>query len=146
MNDSSAPDVSSLELTKGGYSDDEVAQIYELGRFFIENGDLRRAEVIMHGLTQVAPEYVPGWLAVCCVQYQSGNLDAALSSAQQAHRLAPQMPEALLFLIVCLLSAQDLNAAGTHLGTVGEMIDAGSVQNPLIIRFYRGQIARFQSR
>ena len=56
------------ELVRRSYSDEEVATLYELGRFCLENGDTRRAEAIMYGLNEVAPDFCPAWLGTCCIQ------------------------------------------------------------------------------
>lgn len=134
------------EVLKRGYSDEEIAHLYELGRFFLENGDLRRAEVLLTGITEVAPEFAPGWLGMAYIQIQSKNIDGAIFSARQALRVEPGMAEAILYLATCLLTTGDLNAAGTYLGEVGEMIDSGAIDDANIVRFYRAQLARFQSR
>lgn len=134
------------EVLKRGYSDEEIAHLYELGRFFLENGDLRRAEVLLSGITEVAPDFGPGWLGMAYIQLQSKNIDGAVFSARQALRVEPEMVEALLYLATCLLTTGDLNAAGTYLGEVGEMIDSGTVDDANVIRFYKAQLARFQSR
>ena len=58
----------------------------------------------------------------------------------------PDFTEAMLFLATCLLTNGDYNAAGTYLGEVGEKIESGMVDSPTVIRFFKGQLARFQNR
>jgi hypothetical protein len=137
---------SGAEVLKRGYSDDELAQIYELGRFCLENGDVRRAEAIMFGLNEVAPEFAPAWLGTCCIHTQNKNYDGALHASRQALRADGESIEAMLFLACCLLSTKDFNSAGSYLGEVGERIESGGVDNPNLMRFYRAQLARYQNR
>ena len=134
------------EILKRGYSDEEINHIYELGRFYLENGDLRRAEAILLGLTEVAPEFSAAWLGMSYIHMQSKNYDPAIYTARQALRVEPNAVEAILFLVTCLLTAGDFNSAGTYLGEVGEMIDSGAVDDPNVVRFYGAQLARYQSR
>ncbi len=134
------------EVLKRGYSDEELAHIYELGRFLLENGDMRRAEIIFTGLTEVAGDFAPAWLGMCCVHMQKNEADLAATAAQQALKADPETIVGLLFLICCQLSARDLNAAGTYLGEVGDKIEGGLVKDPNIIRFYKVQLARYQNR
>lgn len=134
------------EVLKRGYSDEEVQHLYELGRLCLENGDLRRAEAILTGLTHIAPEFAPAWLGVSYIHIQNKNQDGALQAAHQALRVEPESVEAMLFLISCLLTHGDFNSAGTYLGEVGERVESGGVGNPNVVRFYRGQLARYQNR
>ncbi len=136
----------SSEVIKRGYSDDEVANIYELARFSLENGDIRRGEIIAHGLVEVAPDYVPAWLCLSCVHALQADYELASQTAQQALRLDPSSVEAHLYLSACQLSLGDYNSAGTHLGEVAEHIESGTVDNNDLIRFYRMQLARYQNR
>jgi Tfp pilus assembly protein PilF len=134
------------EVLKRGYSDEELGHLYELGRFFLENGDLRRAEVVLAGVTEVAPEFAPAWLGMAYLHIQNKNMDAAIFASRQALRSEPGFVEAILYLATCLLTTGDLNSAGTYLGEVGELIEGGVVEDANVIRFYRAQLARFQSR
>jgi len=134
------------EVLKRGYSDEELSHIYELGRFFLENGDLRRGEVIMHGIAEIAPEFSAAWLALSYVQFVNKEIDAAMNFAKRALRVDPDSTEAMLVLVAGLLSSGDFNAAGTYLGEIGEKIEAGLVDDPGAVRFYRAQLARYQSR
>lgn len=135
-----------IELSKHGYSEDELNQIYELGRFLLENGQHKRAEAIFNGLNEVVPEFAPAWLGAAYLQIVNANYDAAIHSARQALRAEPQMIEAMLYLIVCLATSGDFNAAGTYLGEVGEKIDSGAADDPKLIRVFKAQLARYQSR
>lgn len=135
-----------VEPLRRSYSEDEIESIYELARFTAENGDLLRAEVILTGLVEVAPDYAPAWLGMSFIHAQKKAFDAAIKAAQNALRANPEMVEAELFLISCYLTNGDLNAAGTILGEVGEKIEGGLVDNPEAVRFYRMQLARFENR
>jgi tetratricopeptide (TPR) repeat protein len=134
------------EAVKGGYSDDEIGSIYELGRIFLENGSLLQAEVIMHGLNEVCPDFGPAWLATAYINIQNKDFDNAIYAARQALRINPEFTEAMLYLVACLMTTNDYNAAGTFLGEVGERIEGGLVENPHVVRFYKAQLARYQSR
>ena len=134
------------EIVKRGYSDEEIANIYELARFSLENGDLRRAEIIASGLVEVAPEYAPAWLVMSYIHIQNKAYDSAVQAARQALRVDAQSVEATLYLTACLMTTGDFNSAGTYLGEVGEKIESGAVGDPNLLRFFRMQLARFQSR
>lgn len=134
------------EVLRRGYSDDEIGHIYALGLLFFENGDVRKGEAIMTGITEVAPEFAPAWLGLAYVQLQGGSYEAAMRSAQQALKLHPESVDAMLFIVACSLTVGDATTAGTYLGETGERIDAGEVTNPNVVRFYKGQLARYQSR
>lgn len=134
------------ELLKRSYSDEEVAAVYDLGRFCLENGELRKAEVIFLGLTEVAPDFALAWLGVAYVRVHSKEWDAAIAASRQALRVSPECAEALLVLASCLLSASDFNSAGTYLGEFGDLIESGQVENPVALRFYKAQLARYQTR
>ena len=134
------------EIIKRGYSDQEIANIYELARFCLETGDIRRAEAICGGLVEIAPDFSPAWLALAYCHIFGRSNEAALQAARQAHKVDEESVVAELFLIACLMTTGDFNSAGTHLGEVGEKIDNGLVDDPGAIRFYQMQLARFQNR
>jgi len=96
------------ELIGRGYSEEEVAHIYELGRLSLENGQLRSAKVIMSGLNEVAPDYAPAWLAMSYVFIVENDFDKAVFSARQALRINPSLTEATLYLAACLISTGEL--------------------------------------
>lgn len=135
-----------MDIQRSGYSDEEVQFVYELGRFCLENGDVRRGEQVMQGLTQVAPEFAPAWLGLSYIHILQNNFDAAIYAARQALNVQPNFLEAMLFLVACLLTTEDYTAAGTYLGELGERIEAGGVDNPHITRFYKMQLGRYQNR
>ena len=137
---------STAEVPRRGYSEEELSHIYELGRFCLENGEFRRAEAIMSGLNEVAPEFGPAWLGTCYIHTQSKNFDAAVHAARQALRADSESIEAMLFLVCCLLTTKDFNAAGSYLGEVGERFESGGVEKPNLLRYYRTQLARYQNR
>jgi Tfp pilus assembly protein PilF len=134
------------ELVRRSYLDEEINQIYELGRLWLENGDLKGAEVIMNGLVEVAPQFAPAWLGLCLIQTQAGDIDAATKSAKRAHNIEPESVEAILFLTACLLTIGDYSRAGTFLGEIAEKVDSGAVADQNILRFYRAQLARYENR
>ena len=134
------------EVLKRGYSNEEVERIYALGRFFLENGDIKRAEVVMAGLIEVAPEFAPAWLGMSYIYFQEKNLEQATQCALRALRSDPESVEATCYLITFTLTSGDFNSAGTYLGEISEKIEAGLIEDPKFIRFYKAQLARFQGR
>lgn len=133
------------DVLKRGYSDAEISHVYELGRFHLENGNLTRAEPVMHGIVSVAPEFVPAWLALTYIYLLQGNPDNAISAARHAAKLDPNSIEANLFLITCLLGTGDYNSAGAYLGEVSDRIERGE-GNPNLVRYFRAQLARYERR
>jgi hypothetical protein len=128
------------------YSDEEVADIYALGRLLLESGNVRRAETVMTGLTEVAPHYAPGWLGIAYVKSISGSYDMALHAAKNALRAVPESVEAMLYVATLSLTLGDFSTAGTYLGEVGERIEQGKVASSSVQRLYRMQLVRFQTR
>ncbi|MCB0336737.1 MAG: hypothetical protein KDD62_10545 [Bdellovibrionales bacterium] len=134
------------EVLKRGYSDAEVENLYALGRFYLENGELGKAKNIMAGLVEVAPDYYHAWLGLAYIHIYQENYDQAIFASRQALRANPQSIAALLYQVACLLCVGDYNAAGTYLGEVGEKIEAGKVDRPELLRFYKAQLARYNNR
>jgi len=132
-------------VLKRGYSDEEIDNIYELARVFLEAGQLKRAEVLFNGITEIIPEYAPAWLGLSYIHIQQKAYDTAAWAARVALQHDPDFIEGMLYLIACLLILGDLNTAGTFLGEVGERIENGTVTHPDLIRFYRIQLARYES-
>lgn len=134
------------ELLKRGYSEVELQLIYSLGRFNLEVGSFGEAEKIFKGLSEVAPDFLPGWLGLSVVSFFIGRNNEARVAAHQALRLAPNRPEAQLISASILMSLGDFNAAGANIGEVKDLIEAGAVVKPEIITFYKLQLARFECR
>ena|SRR3990167_5419648 len=132
------------DVLKRGYSDDELAHIFALGRFHLENGAYPRALNVMRGLVTVAPEFVPAWLGLAYIHLMNGNSETALSAAREAYKLQPSSPLVVLYLITALLSMGDVAAAGAYLGEVGESIEQGE-SSPDLVRYYRMQLARYKN-
>ena len=132
------------ELLKRGYSDEELSHIYELGRLFLENGQIKRAESIFTGVSEVAPDFPAAWLGLAYIQIINASYESACRYARIVLQLDPDNVAAMLYLVPCLLSLGDLNSAGTFLGEVGERIENGSVSDPDFVRFYKMQLVRYQ--
>ena len=113
--------------SRSHYSREEIVDIYALGKLWIESGQLKRAEILFHGLNAVAPDFAPGWLGSSLVQGTLGNFDGARQAAQRALKLEPESAEAMVYVAVTSLALGDLGAAGTLLGEVGELIDSRKV-------------------
>lgn len=137
---------SSSEVLKRAYSEEEVAALYELARLLLENGDHRRAEIILTGITEAAPDFYPAPLAKSYIAIHERDFEKGVTLARQALRLEPESVPAMLFLASALLSTGDYNTSGTYLGEIGERIESGVVDHPNIIRFYRAQLVRYQDR
>ncbi len=134
------------ELPRSSYSKDELVDIYALGKMWLETGQVRKAEVIMHGLNAVAPEFVPGWLGTALVQGTLGNIEGAYTASQRALKLQPDSPEAMLYVVVAALTLNDSSTAGTLLGEIGDLIEAKQISDPHVVRLYKMQLARYQGR
>lgn len=135
-----------MELLKQGYSEEEIVNIYELGRFFLENGEIQKGEIIFSGVVEVAPHFAPAWLGLAYVQIQAQDYEAAALSAKRALDADSEFVQALLYLVACLITSGDYSTSGTHLGEIGEKIESGRISDPFMIRFYKAQLARYQSR
>lgn len=134
------------EVLRRGYSDEELSHIYELARLYLEMGNVKSAEIILSGLVEVAPDFAPGWMGMAYIQMLSKNYEAASLAARNALRVVPGSPEALLYLVACLLTLGDFNSAGSFLGEIQEKIDTGVSLPQEVVRFYRMQLARYQNR
>lgn len=132
------------EKQKRTYSDDEIAHIYQLGRFHLENGGVTSAEPIMRGLTEVAPSNPLGWLGLTYVYIMNEDFEHALDAAKRAGKSRHYAIHAMLFEVACHLSLNDVPSAGTLLGEIGERIENGELHDPNMLRFYRAQLARYQ--
>lgn len=144
-NSSSSKDKALVVRDSSFYSEQGTANIYELARFHLENGNSKGAEPILRGLTTVVPEYGPAWLALSYIYLLDNNAEQALFCADQSLKCNPELKQALLFQVTCHLHLRDLSSAGTILGEFGELIESGQVSNPQMNRFFRIQLARFQS-
>ena len=133
------------DVLKRGYSDEELKHLYELGRFYLESGRLSRAAKIFNGITAVAPEFIPAWLGMVCVEFGLANKDQALHCAREAHKRDLNSPVATLFLITALFATGDLASAGALLGEVGDILEGNREYDTNLIRFYQAQMARFRS-
>ena len=133
------------DILKRGYADEEIQNIYELARVFLEGGQLKRAEAIFSGLTEIAPEFAAAWLGLAYIHIQNKAYESAAQAARTALQQDPEFVEAMLYLVACLLVAGDLNTAGTFLGEVSERVESGSVENPDAVRFFRMQLARYEN-
>ena len=140
------PATRAAELLRKSYSQDELFDIYELGKLWLESGQHRRAEAIMNGLNEVASDFAPAWLGTAFLRSISGNYEGVLNAAKQALRIAPESIEAMLYIVTAALALKDLSTAGTYLGEVGERIEQGGVSNPHVSRFFKMQLARYQNR
>lgn len=134
------------DLQRSGYSEDEILNIHALGCALLENGTLKQAEIVFHGLTEVLPDFVPAWLGLSYVRGQEGNYEGAQSAAEQALRCDAESAEAMLYLISFMLTTGDLQSAGTYLGEIADRIESNEVQDPALIRFFRAQMVRYQNR
>lgn len=137
---------SSSDPQRSGYSEDEILNIYALACSMLENGNLKQAETIFYGLTEVLPDFVPAWLGLAYVRGQENNFDGAQTAAEQALRCDAESAEAMLYLITFMLTTGDMQSAGTYLGEIADRIESNEIQDPALIRFFRAQMVRYQTR
>ncbi len=128
---------------RSSYSKEELVDMYALTKMFLETGQIKRAEVIAQGLTAIAPEFVPGWLALSVVSATQGNIEAALEAARKALKSQPDSAAAMMLIVTTAMTLGDVSTAGTYLGEVKEMIDQGAISDPNLLRLYRMQMARY---
>jgi len=140
------PSRKNAELPGRKYSRDEVVDIYELGKFWLESGQYKRAEAVMTGLNEVAPDFAPAWLGTAFLRSVASDYDGVVVAAKAALRLEQDSVEAMLFLAMAALALKDINTAGTYLGEVGDRLEQGGVSNPNVARLYKMQLARYQNR
>lgn len=140
------PERVNAQLPRRSYSQEEIVDIFELGRLWLETGQHRRAEAIMTGLNEVAPDFAAAWLATAFLRGVAADYEGALQAAKNALRSEPESVEAMLYIATLSLTSGDYSAAGTYLGEVGERIEQGKVVSPHAPRFFKMQLARYQSR
>lgn len=134
------------EPPRRSYSRDEVVDIYELGKLWLETGQQKRAEAVMAGLNEVAPDFAPAWLGTAFLRGAKLDYEGVIAAATTALRLEPECVEAMLFMVIAALALKDSSMAGTYLGEVGDRIDQGMVANPSVVRLYKMQLSRYQNR
>lgn len=133
----------SSEMQRTSYSKEELADIYALAKMSLETGQVKRAEVIVRGLTTVAPEFVPGWLALAVCHSTLGNIDAAQDAARRALKMQPDSAAAMMLLVTAALTLGDMGTAGTYLGEVSDLVEQGRIADPNLLRLFKMQMARF---
>ena len=134
---------SSNSAPRANYSKEELSDIYALAKMWLETGQIKRAEVAVKGLTTVAPEFMPGWLARCVVESSLGNVESALQAARRALKLQPESATAMMLIVTASLTIGDISTAGTYLGEVGELVEQGKIAEPNLIRLFKMQMARY---
>ena len=125
------------------YSKEELSDIYALAKMSLETGQVKRAETILRGLIAVAPEFVPGLLAMAVCQSTLGNTESAQDAARRALKAQPDSAAAMMLLVASALTLGDLGTAGTYLGEVGELVDQSRISDPNLLRLFKMQMARF---
>lgn len=138
-------DAAAADASRASYSKDEQNDIYALAKMCLETGHTRRAEVILKGLTTVAPDFLPGWLALSVAQATLGNSEAANDSARRALKLQSDSPAGMIFLVTTALTLGDQSTAGTYLGELNDVIEQGIVNDPNIVRLFKMQMVRYHN-
>lgn len=128
---------------RASYSKEEQLDIYALAKMCLETGQIKRAEVILRGLTTVVPDFVPGWLALSVAQSSLLDMDAAYESARHALKLQTDSPVAMIILVTTALTLGNQSTAGTYLGELKDLIDQGVVNDPNLIRLFKMQMVRY---
>lgn len=146
MNNEESAEKAPLDMQGRGYSEEEINNIYALGRLFLENGDSRRAMLVFHGLTEVATDFVPAWLGLATISLEEGEFDGSIQALYKALEFDAESNVAMLLLVSCLISVGDYTRAGTYLGELGDRIESWDLNSFAEKQFYNAQLARYQSR
>lgn len=128
------------------YSEQEIQLLYELGRLFLENGEQRKAEIILKGIVSVDPTFKAAWLGLAYLYHYNSQIDEGIVAAKKVLELEPGSVEGALFLVIFMYSSGEISASGAILGEIREKVESGLVKEPNIIRIYRSQLERFSSR
>lgn len=131
-------------MAQVGYSEDQIFALYELARISIEAGELKRAEVIASGLSEIAPDFAPAFLVLAYCQVWSKDYEAASDTSEKAFKIAPEDLSVLFFVAATKLLVNDSHRAGTILGEIGEKLDGR--RDHETERLYKLLLARFQMR
>jgi tetratricopeptide (TPR) repeat protein len=103
----------SVELSHGGYADADIA----LSSLLLDRGDTTNGEpLLQHGLA-LNPGSWMGQYLLGRLQLSRGDLRAALQSARQATRLAPDKPLPHRLLAILYLQQKDYSALVEELDT-----------------------------
>lgn len=137
------------EVLRRGYSNEEIENIYALGRAYIISAKFGSAEKLFKGLSILAPDYVYGHLglAYCQLLKAGGNqelLKKVLLTTKQALRIDPRNQHALIFHIIILLSISEFKSAGSYLGELGEQVESGKSLDADVQKFFNSQKLRFK--
>lgn len=135
----------SVDASRVGYSKEEQVDIYALAKMLLETGQLKKAEVILRGLTTVAREFLPGWLGLTVAYASQGNIEASHEAAQCALSVQSDSPAAMILLVATSLTVGDRSTAGTYLGELKELIEQGIVSDPSIVRLFKMQMVRYHA-
>lgn len=127
-----------------GYSEEEIISLYELARLSIEAGELKRAESIANGLSEIAPDFAPAFLILAYCQVWSKDYEAASDTSERAFKAAPNDISVLFFVAATKLLVNDSQRAGTVLGEIGELLE--KKRDLEAERLYKLLLARFQMR
>ena len=128
---------------RSSYSKEELVDMYALAKMSLESGQIRRAEVITQGLTSVAPDFLPGWLALSVVSATLGNIEQSLEAARKALKIQPDSAAAMMLIVTTAITLGDVSTAGTYLGEVKEMVEQGRISDPNILRLFKMQMVRY---
>ena len=132
-------------VAQRNYSAAEIEALYSFAYFQLDTGQLRTADSVLDGLTEVAPDYYPAWLAKAFVKMLLEDYEAARICCDKVIKIEPNCSEALVYLILCCFQSSDRQSAGTFLGELGERISAGLVSHPKIPAIYKALMLRYQS-
>ncbi|GEM_PF-6108404 len=127
-----------------GYSEEEIFSLYDLARLSVEAGELKRAESIANGLSEIAPDFAPAFLIMAYCQVWSKDYEAASDSSERAFKASPNDISVLFFVAATKLLVNDSQRAGTVLGEIGELLE--KKRDLEGERLYKLLLARFQMR
>ncbi|RME61487.1 MAG: hypothetical protein D6780_01610 [Candidatus Dadabacteria bacterium] len=131
---------------KKGYSEKELQLLYELGKLFLETGQLSKAEVIFTGICEVAPLMEWAQMGLAIIYILQGEYELALKRTELVQKISPNNLNAMLLQAIIYLCREDYPRAGTILGEINEKLQEGLELEPPAQRIYKMQLARYHSR
>jgi tetratricopeptide (TPR) repeat protein len=117
--------------------------MYALARFFLETGSFQRAESVLKGIIEIAPDHSNSKLAMAYLGLVRSRLEDTLRYTRQVLDSSPDSALAMLYLVMASLTAGDLQTAGAYLGEIGDLISEGAVDDGYLERLYRAQMVRY---
>lgn len=135
-----------IERLKKSYTQEELYSIYELGRFFLENGMLRQAEIIFSGLCNVAPDFVEAHAAMAIIKIELKDYHGAVRYSSESRRGPTEDISIMLIHSCALILNGDTNLAGAELGEISEILDRTSGQRAPVHSLFEMMMSSYKDR